>query len=157
VADDLVARLAESKRIADTLAFACRDPNRKPDFTFCGGPAAEDYWEHFTPARVLPLVAAVERVLELHQPQPIYGLADNGNGKPLCAHSMDYDGDAHFEGDDGYWYCRDKKEGARCSSCADEENADIWAEWPCPTFLAITTSLSGTDGKEGGDGLETRT
>ena len=32
--------LAEAKRIADTLAFACRIPDKVPDFTACGGPAA---------------------------------------------------------------------------------------------------------------------
>lgn len=41
--DDLTAALAKAKRTADTLQFACILPGRKPDFTFCGGPAAEAY------------------------------------------------------------------------------------------------------------------
>ena len=57
--------LAEAKRIADTLAFACRIPDKVPDFTACGGPAAEAYWAYFTPARTASLLAAIEAVLEL--------------------------------------------------------------------------------------------
>ena len=56
--------LAEAKRIADGLAFACLMPGRTPDFSFCGGPAAEAYWNYFTPARVSSLLAAIEAVLE---------------------------------------------------------------------------------------------
>jgi len=62
---DPAALLAESQRIADALAFACRLPDKKPDFFACGGPAAEAYWEHFTPARVSSLLAAIGAVLEL--------------------------------------------------------------------------------------------
>ena len=91
------------------------------------------------------LVAALEAVLGLHQPTPIYGMADDGK-KSLCDHPFGEDTDAHFEGDDGYWYCRDKKTGERCSSCADEDQADLWEEWPCPTYLAITRALNGETG-----------
>lgn len=62
---DLSAELAKAKRIADALGFACRLPDRKPDFFACGGPAAEAYWDYFTPARVVSLVAALETVLKL--------------------------------------------------------------------------------------------
>jgi hypothetical protein len=65
VSDDLTASLEQSRRIATDLLFACRDPNRRPDFFACGGPAAEAYWEHFTPARVTSLLDAVEAVLKL--------------------------------------------------------------------------------------------
>jgi hypothetical protein len=64
MADDLTALLAESQRIADGLQFACRLPDKTPDFTACGGPAAEAYWEHFTPARISSLLAAIRAVLE---------------------------------------------------------------------------------------------
>lgn len=60
MADDPGAELAKAKRIADGLQFACRIPDRKPDFTACGGPAAETYWEYFTPARIASLLAAVQ-------------------------------------------------------------------------------------------------
>ena len=63
--DDLAAALAEAKRVADTLQFACMMPGKTPDFTFCGGPAAEAYWNYFTPARISSLLAAIEAVLEL--------------------------------------------------------------------------------------------
>ena len=66
--DTLAAVLAESKRIADGLQFACRRIDATPDFTACGGPAAEAYWEHFTPARVSALLAAVEAALKLTEP-----------------------------------------------------------------------------------------
>ena len=62
--DPVSVTLAEAKRIADTLAFACRIPDKVPDFTACGGPAAEAYWAYFTPARIVSLLAAVEAVLE---------------------------------------------------------------------------------------------
>jgi Family of unknown function (DUF6221) len=60
--DDLIAflraRLDEDEATADGLQFACRLPDKVPDFTACGGPAAEAYWRHFDPARVLREVAA---------------------------------------------------------------------------------------------------
>ena len=64
MSDDLASTLAEAQRIADALQFACRLPDKTPDFTFCGGPAAEAYWNYFTPARITALLAAVEAVLE---------------------------------------------------------------------------------------------
>ena len=63
--DDLTSTLAEAKRIADSLQFACRIPDKTPDFTACGGPAAEAYWAYFTPARVSSLIAAIEAPLKL--------------------------------------------------------------------------------------------
>ena len=60
MADNPSATLEEAKRIADSLHFACRIPDKKPDFTACGGPAAEAYWDYFTPARITALLAAVD-------------------------------------------------------------------------------------------------
>ena len=97
---------------------------------------------HRSAADVPRLLAAVEAVLGLHQPTPIYGMADDGK-KSLCDHPFGEDTDTHFEGGDGYWYCRDKKTGDRCSSCADEDQADLWQDWPCATYLAITRELTG--------------
>ena len=59
--DDLTSTLAGAKRIADALGFACRHPDRTPNFAGCGGPAAEAYWNYFTPARITALLAALER------------------------------------------------------------------------------------------------
>jgi hypothetical protein len=56
----MTAEIAHAKGIADGLQFACRLPDKKPDFTACGGPAAEAYWEHFTPTRIVSLLAAIE-------------------------------------------------------------------------------------------------
>jgi hypothetical protein len=64
VPDDLSAELTKAKSIADGLHFACKLPDKTPDFTACGGPAAEAYWDYFTPARIVALVAALEAVLE---------------------------------------------------------------------------------------------
>jgi hypothetical protein len=54
------AELAKARRIADGLRFACRIPDKIPDFFACGGPAAEAYWSYFTPARIVSLLAAIE-------------------------------------------------------------------------------------------------
>jgi hypothetical protein len=61
----VAAALDEAKQIADALHFACRLPDKKPDFTACGGPAAEAYWDYFTPARIHSFVDAVKAALEL--------------------------------------------------------------------------------------------
>jgi hypothetical protein len=63
--DDVSALLAESQRIADGRAAATRILGMTPDFTACGGPAAEAYWEHFTPARISSLLAAIRAALKL--------------------------------------------------------------------------------------------
>ena len=64
-ADRVAATLAGAKRIADGLQVACRIPDKTPDFTACGGPAAEAYWDYFTPARISSLLAAVEAARKL--------------------------------------------------------------------------------------------
>jgi hypothetical protein len=61
MADDLTSTLAEAKRIADGLQSACILPGKTPDFTACGGPAAEAYRAYFTPARITALLGALER------------------------------------------------------------------------------------------------
>ena len=75
-ADDLTCALDEAKKVAHTLEFACILPGKTPDFTFCGGPAAEAYWSYFTPARISSLVAAIEAALKAHEPIQIYESAD---------------------------------------------------------------------------------
>ncbi len=59
------ARLDEDQRTADGLSFACRIPNKMPDFTSAGGPAAEEFWESFGPARVLREVEALRAIVAL--------------------------------------------------------------------------------------------
>jgi hypothetical protein len=71
VIGDLVAfvraRQDEAEAKANTLFFACRNPNWMPDFTGCGGPAAEAYWQHFTGARMLRDVEVKRRIVERHE------------------------------------------------------------------------------------------
>ena len=69
------ARLAEDKERADGLLFACRIPDKLPDFRACGGPAAEMYWERFNPRRMLAEADAKRLVLAGHLPvESAYGL-----------------------------------------------------------------------------------
>lgn len=62
---DLTAELLDAKRTAWALAYAARLPGATPDFTGCGGPAAQAYWDYFTPARVLACLTALGAVLDL--------------------------------------------------------------------------------------------
>jgi hypothetical protein len=94
------------------------------------------------------LLKAVEAALEHHQPVQLYGTVEDYRGKITCGHDADYDGDAHFEGDDGVWYCKGKPTVAVCSSCCDEGNADLRAQWRCPTYRDIARELTGK-----GDGI----
>lgn len=73
---DLAAELIEAKRTAWALDYAARIPGRTPDFTACGGPAAEAYWEYFTPARILAYLTALGAVLDLADR---YDLAPEGS------------------------------------------------------------------------------
>lgn len=108
--------LTEAKRIADGLAFACLMPGRTPDFTFCGGPAAEAYWNYFTPARISSLLAAFDAVLKEHRP------IDRGRVLRCCA---------------------------GCEAFNDGFHEDCCHEWPCPTYDAITTALTGKEPADG--------
>jgi len=81
--DDLIAflnaRLGEDEAPANSLFFAARIPDKRPDFTACGGPAAEVYWDHFNPARVLREVAAKRTFLRWFtsaEGEPLYMLLD---------------------------------------------------------------------------------
>ncbi len=71
------ARLAEDRERAEGLLFACKLPDKVPDFGSCGGPAAEVYWGHFGPRRMLDEVAAKRAIASTAA-----GLAAN-HDKPL--------------------------------------------------------------------------
>jgi hypothetical protein len=132
VADDAAApdRLREDMiAAANTLL-----PGLEPERAFAAGVL------HMTALKAL---AAVDKVLALHRPRQLYGLAETMHGRQLCAHDPDYDGDAHFEGDDGLWYCKDKPTVKVCASCADGTDGDSWAEWPCATYSAVLAGLTG--------------
>jgi hypothetical protein len=87
--DRAAAALDEAKRIADALHFACRLPDKTPDFTACGGPAAEAYWDYFTPARIRLLVGAIEAARAHHveaviedMPEPRFRYCKTCSGHP---------------------------------------------------------------------------
>jgi hypothetical protein len=71
MSDDLIAfltgRLDEDERVADGLAGATRFIGGSPDFYGQGGPAADAYWERFTPARVLREVEAKRKHLASYE------------------------------------------------------------------------------------------
>jgi hypothetical protein len=86
MSDDLVARLrhawdererqlGEDEEVARGLLGATRVIGKSPNFYSAGGPAAESYWDHFMPVRVLAEVergrrdiAAKRRILDDHEP-----------------------------------------------------------------------------------------
>lgn len=61
----LTARLGEAERGAEGLLFAARIPGKMPDFTACGGPAAETYWRQQDPAATLRDVRGKRQIVEM--------------------------------------------------------------------------------------------
>lgn len=59
----LKAQMDEDKRAAEALIAAVKLPGKLPDFSGCGGPAAEAYWQRFDPAREVEKVAAIQLVI----------------------------------------------------------------------------------------------
>jgi hypothetical protein len=92
------------------------------------------------------LLDAVETTLGHHQPVQLYGTVEDYRGAVICGHDGDYDGDLHFEGDDGLWYCKDKPTVTVCSTCTDDSDSDLRAEWECPTYRDIRAALLGENG-----------
>lgn len=95
------------------------------------------------PCEAYRSAAALDAALRHHQPRQLYQMLTGAPAAPACEHGEDYDGDAHFEADDSYWYCRDKPTIKVCISCTDESDGDLWAEWPCPTYSDISAALLG--------------
>jgi hypothetical protein len=96
------------------------------------------------------LLTALDEALKLHQPRQLHDMVESYDGRHLCAHSPDYDGDRHYEGDDGLWYCKDRPTVMVCTSCSDGADGDLWAAWPCPTYGAVSRAVLGEDGSDGG-------
>lgn len=103
---------------------------------------------HAAEGDVRRLLKGMSAVLEHHKPVQLHGMVMSFRGEQLCGHDADYDGDAHYEGDDGIWYCRDKPVVKVCESCCDGSASDLRAEWPCLTYSAI---LAGLTRKDNGD------
>lgn len=89
------------------------------------------------------LVKALEAALNHHQPEQLYAMVEDFKGKVVCPHSPGYDGDLHFEADDGEWHCKALPTVVVCSSCADGSASDLREQWPCPTYTDITSALTG--------------
>jgi hypothetical protein len=63
LASFIMLRVAEDKNKAHDLMFACKLPGKVPDFFSAGGPAAEAYWQHFTPRRAGDQADATRRLV----------------------------------------------------------------------------------------------
>lgn len=111
---------------------------RNPDAEFIAG-ARED---------VPQLLAAVDAALKFHQPRQLHELAFNPDGTPRCGHDPDSDPDAHYEGDDGLWYCESLPDGVTCSGCPESPDGE-YADWPCDEYRAILAALTGKEADGG--------
>jgi len=63
LASFIMLRAAEDAATAHSLQFACKIPEKVPDFTSAGGPAGEAYWAHFTPRRAGDQAGATRRLV----------------------------------------------------------------------------------------------
>jgi hypothetical protein len=91
------------------------------------------------------LLKALEAALKFHEPRQLHKLAFNPDGTPRCGHDPDSDPDAHYEGDDGLWYCEDLPAGVACSGCPESPDGE-YADWPCDEYKAILAALTGKGG-----------
>jgi hypothetical protein len=117
-----------------------------------GTPYAE-YWPNDADAAFIiaartdvpRLLKALEAALGFHQPVQLHGMAFSpSRGTPRCGHGPDYDGDAHYEGDDGLWYCESLPGPVACSGCPGSPDGE-YADWPCPEYEEILAALTGKE------------
>jgi hypothetical protein len=90
------------------------------------------------------LLKALEAALKHHQPVQVHGTAEDSKGNVTCGHGPDYDGDAHYEGDDGLWYCESLPGPVACSGCPGSPDGE-YADWPCDEYKAILAALTGKE------------
>ncbi len=64
LAETVRAGLDRHHRVAQGLMMAARDMFREADFYGVGGPAADQFWRHFNPHRILADVAARRTLLD---------------------------------------------------------------------------------------------
>lgn len=99
------------------------------------------------------LLGALEAVLKEHRKMTVYGLSvrAHDNQEPprvWCGHTyLETENSRHVMADDDSIVCLDKPEGDVCAECWEEGGEQ--AEWPCPTYRAISAALLG---KGSGDG-----
>ena len=91
--------------------------------------------------RLPQALAALQAVLDLHQPRTVYEPAGDwdGDGKydPYCVHG-DYEDHPDHLMIDGWWMCRHNPR------CSEEVDGDSYP-WPCPTIEAIQAAIGDTE------------
>lgn len=115
-------RLDEDKDHAQVLTNAAKFIDAVPDFYGAGGPAAQDYWQHFTPARMLADAGAKRRILALHEPLPSAPDAPADPPVTICRECGPNTG-RHGEID------------------PTGRSGDHW--WPCPTLRLLALPYAG--------------
>lgn len=112
-----IAALAKTARdgldrdhgVAHGLLMAARDMFREPDFYGVGGLAADQFWRHFAPHRVLADVAARRTLLD--EALGWEHLREDGDDWYSCAQAQD---------EDGEWAClNDSRAGQPCDCGRD--------------------------------------
>jgi hypothetical protein len=95
----------------------------------------------------LKAFGAAEAALKFHLPVQLHGMAEDFKGNVTCGHGPDYDGDEHYEGDDGLWYCKGKPTVVICSTCLGDGGDG--AIFPCDEYKAILAALTGKEAPGG--------
>jgi hypothetical protein len=137
VPDDLVtAFIADAKR-RHRQHVSVNFPAPGLCVSRCAGP-----W----PCTAYRAAAAIETALEHHRPEQLHDyVTDPFTGKVKCPHDGDYDGDAHYEGLHGEWYCQSLPTVVVCAACCDPADPDLRAAWPCATYAGILAALTGKE------------
>jgi hypothetical protein len=85
----------------------------------------------------LPRLRGVAFVVkQLHREDKLYLSVSDEDHPDVCPHDPEQDWDAHFEGDDGIWYCTSRPAGSECR-CGKE--------WPCEEYAAVLGALTARD------------
>jgi hypothetical protein len=86
------------------------------------------------------MATALAKTLAHHQPEQLHGLVEDYYGKVACPHGAEYDGDQHYEADDG-WHCKALPTVIVCATCTDPEDDTLLSAWPCQTWAVIAGEL----------------
>lgn len=86
------------------------------------------------------MATALAKALAHHQPEQLHGMVEDWHGAVVCPHGADYEGDLHYEGEDG-WHCKELPTVIVCASCSDPDDDTLRATWPCATRADIAREL----------------